>query len=185
MAIIAFASSVKQVGLTSETCSLPGNTELSYAMKSVPLKELLFPGSTGECNVSNVMFHHLSSCIRSWECFNCMTQNISDQNPRVIWEPPAWMRLGEQQVCCSSQPLCPTPVCSHLCRQIGMLLPGREVHWEALLPGWMAQTIQGSTGTMLVTLAEPHLGLETFLRKSWACSENCPCLFSSGWVNAA
>lgn len=110
------------------------------------------------------MIHHLSGCVRSWGCFTCMAQYISDQNAKVIRQPPAGVRPGGQQKPCGfSQPLCAIALCSHLstCRQVGMLLPDREVHWETHLPGWM---VQCSTGRMLVAPAELCMALETFLR---------------------
>lgn len=92
---------------------------------------------------------HLISCIPSWGCFNCMTQNIRDQKPKVIWlasinnaeignssqrhkwhQPAscwdeAWKTAGG---CGFSQALHPIAPCSHLCRQAGVLLPGSGVH---------------------------------------------------------
>lgn len=78
-----------------------------------------------------------------------------------------WGLEDSRRPVASPSPCVPFP-CVHIC--VGKLEcycqePG-EVHGETLLPGWMAQTIQRSTGRMLVAPAELHVGLETFLRNT-------------------
>lgn len=111
------------------------------------------------------MLHHLSGCIQSWGCFNCMTQNIKTQKSfgSLLL---GWGLEDSRRPVAFPSPCVPFP-CVCIC--IGKLecyhLAGKSR--GTLLPGWMAQTIQCSTGRTLASPAELHMGLETFPRSVW------------------
>lgn len=50
-----------------------------------------------------------------------------------VSQPPDGTRLGRQQEACGfSQPMRPIALCSHLCRQVGVLLAGSVVHGKTV-----------------------------------------------------
>lgn len=137
---------------------------------------------------------HLISCIPSWGCFNCMTQNIRNQKPKVIWlasinnaeignssqrhkwhQPAsrwdkAWKTAGSLWLLPGLASHCPmfTFVQASRCAAAWQWSPWKtSICSETLHPEWTAQTTQCSTVKTLVASATAELHMIRYFSEEY------------------